>query len=361
MKIRQLVNNYAPKLLKRYGSYILPSQLKALDSMAACRKQCGELYASCTSCNHKEIIPLSCGHRNCPGCQHNLGEQWLERQQQKLLPATYFMITFTLPSELRTTAWRHQRIVYELLFKAAAETLITIAKNNHNISVGFSAVLHTHKRDKNYHPHLHVIMPAGGMGLNNKTKHWKTIPDAFFVNQTAMAKVFRAIFLRMLFKKNLKLPSCDLSKNWVANIHNVGRGEKALNYLSRYLYRGVISENDILCDDQGVVRFTYKQSNTNLTITKKMPADEFLWALLKHVLPRRFRRVRDFGFLHGNAKKLLKRIQTELQAVINICKKSKPKLICRKCSNPMQIDLIEHKRMPMLFPKKSVVCIAPEK
>lgn len=154
MKIKRLIQRYGQKLHDRYGQRLLPSHRKALDAMLACRSHCGEFYSACSQCPHKEIVPLSCGHRSCPQCQHHLGDNWLQRQQNKLLPTNYYMVTFTLPSELRSTAWQHQSILYDILFQAAIEAMQTVAKNNFKIQLGMTAVLHTHKRDKGFHPHL---------------------------------------------------------------------------------------------------------------------------------------------------------------------------------------------------------------
>lgn len=346
MKIKQLIHTYAQDLTNRYGPYLLPGHRKALDAMLACRAHCGEFYARCEPCSQKRVVPLSCGHRNCPQCQHHLSDAWLERQQQKLLPVTYFMLTLTLPSQLRGIAWRHQSIVYELLFQAAIETVRTVGKNNFNLHLGMSGVLHTHKRDKGYHPHIHLIVPGGGLTLDGQT--WRSLPQNFIINEFALARIFRGIFLRKLFEQAIPLPA-GLPQQWVAHIRDVGRGEKALRYLSRYLYRGVISEQDILADHHGQVTFRYQDSNTRTLKTKRQPAETFLWTLLKHVLPQGFRRVRDVGFLHGNAHKTLKRIQLMLQVKLPTTRPRKKAMACKVCNGPMQIDLVVPKKIPMRF------------
>lgn len=258
------------------------------------------------------------------------------------------MVTFTLPRELRNTAWQHQSIVYDLLFKASVETLQTVAKNNFNLSFGMTAVLHTHKRDKGYHPHVHVVLPGGGLKTTDKGQRWQSLPQDFIINEFALARIFRGIFLRLWFENAIALPT-GLPRQWVAHIRNVGRGEKALKYLSRYLYRGVISENDILTDDKGQVTFRYQDSKTHTLKTKTLAATTFLWKLLKHVLPRGFRRVRDYGFLHGNAKKTLKRIQLMLRAKPPEKIETKTAMTCPNCLGDMIIDVVLAKRIPMRF------------
>lgn len=348
MKLQSLIQRYSSSLATHYGQKLLPSHRKALDAMLACRRQCGEFFTACDQCGTRDCVPLSCGHRNCPQCQHHLGHGWLERQRQKLLPVSYFMVTFTLPQQLREVAWQHQSVVYDLLFKAAHETLLTIGRNNHGLQVGMTAVLHTHTRSKDYHPHIHVVVPGGGLIEDKRGCVWKTLTENYLVNEFALARVFRGIFLRLLFEHAFELPY-GLPRQWVAHVRNVGRGEKALQYLSHYLYRGVVSENDILVDRQGKVIFRYRESQTRQMKTRVLPAETFLWKLLTHVLPRGFRRVRDYGFLHANAKLKLRRVQLLLQV------KLKPKVTkakgmrCRKCAQPMRVELVMPRKMPMHF------------
>lgn len=346
MHIKQLIHTYAQDLTDHYGRQLLPGHRKALDAMLACRSQCGEFTARCSPCSQHCVVPLSCGHRNCPHCQQHLGNAWLERQQQKLLPVTYFMVTLTLPSQLRDIAWQHQSIVYECLFQAAIETLQTVGKNNFKLQFGMTGVLHTHKRDKDYHPHIHLVLPGGGLTLDGQT--WQSLPQDFIINEFALARIFRGILLRKLFEQAIALPN-GLPKQWVANIRKVGRGEKALKYLSRYLYRGVISENDILADHDGQVTFRYQDSESRQMKTRALPAAAFLWRLLKHVLPRGFRRVRDVGFMHGNAKKMLRRIQLLLHVKLPTERAAKKRMTCSICKAPMQIDLVVPKKIPMQF------------
>ena len=348
MRLQALIEHYSDRLAQRYGRALLPSHRKALDAMLACRRQCGEFYTSCDHCHSHACVPLSCGHRSCPQCQHHLRHAWLERQQDKLLPVTYYMVTFTLPKELRDLAWQNQSVVYELLFKAAHETLLTIGRNNHGLERAMTAVLHTHKRDKSYHPHVHTVVPGGGLRVNERGSVWQPLSERYLVNEFALARVFRGIFLKLLFEQGLPLPS-GLPKEWVADISNIGRGEKALNYLSHYLYRGVISENDILVDRKGQVTFRYRDSNTRQMRTQTLAAETFIWKLLTHVLPRGFRRVRDYGFLHGNARVKLKRIQLLLKVKLKR-ETAEPKgMRCRHCAQPMRIDLVLPKRIPMCF------------
>lgn len=348
MNIKQLIHHKSEALTQKYGSRLLPGHRKALDAILACRSHCGDFQVDCEACHQQRFIPLSCGHRSCPQCQHHLSRLWLEKQKQKLLPVDYFMVTFTIPQELRTVAWQHQSIMYELLFKASVEALKTIGKNNYGIELAMTGVLHTHKRDKGFHPHVHCIVPGGGIVRHKSRVKFVALKDKFLVNETALAQVFRGIFLRMFFEQSLALPA-GLPKRWIAHVTCVGKGEKALEYLARYLYRGVISENDIAVCDDGQVKFTYRESGTNHTKTKVLPPEDFIWRLLQHVLPRGFRRVRDYGFLHGNAGLVLKRIQLLLHVKLSGKVPEKTTICCRQCLEPMNIVNVLPKRIPMLF------------
>lgn len=348
MKLKQLIQKYSRSFSQRYGNRLLPSHRKALDAILACRSQCGEFYVRCEGCDRRGVFPLSCGHRSCPQCQHHLCESWQQRQQSKLLPVNYLMVTFTIPKELRDTTWRHQSILYDILFKAGIEALQTVGKNNYGVSFGATAILHTHKRDKGFHPHIHVVMPCGGIPLKDSSRQWKSLAHNFLINELALARIFRGIFLRQMFEQAIELPK-GLPAQWVSHIKNVGRGQKAFKYLARYLYRGVISEDDIVSDEGGNVTFRYQESKTRKMKTKVQPAETFIWSLLKHVLPRGFRRVRDHGFLHGNAKKTLTKIQQLLgqpQAPDDIQKRT---LTCPECQSDMCIELIIPRRIPMKF------------
>ncbi len=291
----------------------------------------------CSNCQQTSRCYHSCGHRSCPRCQNHETTLWLERQCQKLLPVEYFMATFTLPCELRTLARRHQKQIYKALFSCAIETLKQFGINDKKLgaSIAMSAVLHTHSRRLDYHPHLHVVIPGGC--LNKKRRQWKSMRGKYLFNEFSLAVVFRAKMLEAI--KHLDLPTPhNLPKQWVVDCQHVGRGKGALEYLSRYLYRGVLAENNIIADDGNHVTFQYIDSETRSTMTRKLKGEDFLWLLLQHVLPKGFRRARDFGFLHGNAKKMLTLIQRTLRVVIPFFEEtSRPSFQCTLCKTPMHI------------------------
>lgn len=198
-----------------------------------------------------------------------------------------------------------------------------------------TAVLHTQSSRLDYHPHLHIIVPGGG--IDKCRRQWKKMRGEYLFNEFAVARVFRARLLDALNKAGLSIPK-GLPNKWVVDCAHVGRGLPALKYLSRYLYRGVIREKDIIACRRGQVIFRYIDSDTGDTRYRTMQAEDFLWHVLQHVLPRGFRRVRDYGFLHGNAKRLLSLVQMVLHVAIAARgMRKRPVFRCPKCQAIMTI------------------------
>jgi len=338
MQLASLFNQYHDAFQAKYGSQLLPSQLRAIHAIRQCRTpEVGELFVQCPDCGHATWRPRSCGHRSCPQCQNHEASLWLDRQQAKLLPVEYFMATFTLPYEIRFLVWDNQALVYALLFACVSSTLKDFGVNPKNLgaNIGMTAILHTHNRRLDYHPHIHVVVPGGG--VDKARKQWKKKKDKYLFNEFALAKVFRARVLEALNKAGLSAPN-SLPRKWVVDCTHVGKGLPALKYLSRYLYRGVILENNIVSSKDGNVTFKYVESRSGKTGYRTLKGEDFLWLVLQHVLPKGFRRVRDYGFLHGNAKKLLSLVQMILQVLIEACTpRSRPVFKCPKCQAPMLI------------------------
>ena len=180
-----------------------------------------------------------------------------------------------------------------------------------------------------------MIVPGGG--INRKRKQWIKTKGKYLFNEFALAKVFRARFLDGLNKAKLKIPY-SVPKKWVVNCIHAGKGQSALKYLSRYLYRGVISEKNIVSSKNGNVTFRYKESSSGVIKCRTMKGEDFIWLMIQHVLPKGFRRTRDYGFLHGNAKKLLGLVQLILYVVIKvITTRSRPAFQCPHCQAEMTV------------------------
>jgi len=198
------------------------------------------------------------------------------------------------------------------MIKLSWETLNTFSQNDKQLqeTPGVITVLHTHARHLGFHPHVHVVMPAAAI---NKAHHlWRTKKSGknkpYLFSHTALAKVFRAKMLEAITQAGFALPVQHPEK-WVVDCKSVGTGEKALIYLGRYLYRGVIREKDIVSCKNGNVTFRYQNSKTKQMAFKTVTGERFLWLILQHVLPKRFRRTRNFGFLHPNSKRLIQVLQ----------------------------------------------------
>jgi hypothetical protein len=338
MKLNAILRQYQSALIVKYAAQLLPSMFRAINALLCCRtKAAGSFKLQCSQCDQGTSQLRSCGHRSCVQCQNHETSRWLDRQFAKLLPVEYFMVTFTLPYELRALAWSHQSIVYNILFDCAASTLKDFGLNPDNLGadMGMTGMLHTHSRRLDYHPHCHFIVPGGG--INVRRRQWKKVKGKYLFNEFALARVFRARCLEAFNQAGLTIPY-GMPKEWVVNCKHVGRGKSALKYLSRYLYRGVISENSIVSNENGVVTFKYIESETGKTRFRKLKGEDFCWLVLQHVLPKGFRRVRDYGFLHGNAKKKLRLVQLTLRVIVELIPpRPRPVFNCSHCQAPMNI------------------------
>jgi endogenous inhibitor of DNA gyrase (YacG/DUF329 family) len=338
MNLASLVQTYRAGFEAKYAESITPAMQRAIDAVLGCRtERYGQMSLACPKCRAQAERFHSCGHRSCPRCQHYDTGQWLARQAQKLLPVDYFMATFTLPAQLRNLAWHHQRSVYTLLFECAISTLKSFGLNDKALGgeLGFTAVLHTHSRRLAFHPHVHIVLP-GGCFLTRR-RQWKKRRGKYLFKEINLAKVFRARMLEAFVKAGFALP-VNLPEQWVVNCKHVGKGLPALQYLSRYLYRGVINENNIIADDGTHVTFRYRDSDTNSFKTRRYKGEDFLWLVFQHTLPKGFRRARDYGFLHGNAKNIRLLIQMLLKVRLPVQEpRVRPAFLCPCCKSPMNI------------------------
>ena len=364
--VSAIIETFEAEFLAGYQDSLLPSQRQALAAMKHCRTAHSPvMLAQCDDCDSQRFVPHSCGHRHCPHCQQHESQQWLERQLQRQVPAEYFLLTFTLPEELRALAWQQQRSLYDLMIRCSWETVKIFAQNDRQLQgkAGAIAVLHTHSRRLDYHPHVHLVMPSAAIDADKRlwrtqcsTKDRGKNSTGYLFNHKALAKVFRAKLLEGISQAELDFPSrydphgggdyrnlrerVSVPEKWVVDVKSVGRGNKALVYLGRYLYKGVIQEKDIVACRDGQVTFRYRDSKTRQMQTRTLPGAQFLWLILRHVLPKGFRRARNFGFLHPNSKRLIQLLQVLLgvnpnQALAWLRKR--PPLKCRCCGGDMRI------------------------
>jgi len=345
IRLATVIDTFATDFLAQYRSRLRPEHYQALWAMKRCRTSASPmLQLQCSACAHQAFVPHSCGHRHCPHCQHHESQQWLERQIKRLVPAEYFLITFTLPAELRPLAFAHQDRIYDLLMRCSWETLRTFSQNDKQLqgTPGAISVLHTHTRRLDYHPHVHLVMPAAA--INTEQKRWRSKTmrrkeDHYLFNHKALANVFRAKFLSAIEAAGLALPA-RYPKKWIVDCKSVGSGEKALIYLGRYLYRGVIRERDILACTDGKVTFCFQNAKTRKRERRSVSGSDFLWLILQHVLPKGFRRARNFRFLHPNCKRMIALLHLLLKfdpGAVLASANARPSFLCACCGAPMII------------------------
>jgi len=309
IRLGAVIDTFEADFLAQYRDRLTSDHYRALAAMKRCRTAASPMMqVQCSGCAHQTLVPHSCGHRHCPHCQHHESQQWLERQLKKQVPAEYFLLTFTLPAEFRALAWAHQGVVYELLLRCSWETVRTFSQNDRQLrgTPGAIAVLHTNTRRLDFHPHVHLVMPAAA--VDGPRRLWRTkrrkAKGGYLFNHQALAKVFRGKLLAAIEAAGLTLP-CRHPRKWVVDCKSVGSGGPALTYLGRYLYRGVIREKDIVACGGGQVSFRYREAKTGRVELRTVSGAQFLWLVVQHVLPKGFRRARNFGFLHPNCKRLI--------------------------------------------------------
>ena len=264
---------------------------------------------------------------------------------QRLVPADYFLVTFTLPAEFRAIAAAHADVVLDLVMRVAWETVHTFSHNDRQLqgTPGAIAVLHTHSRRLDFHPHVHLVVPAAA--VDAEKQRWRRKrrgkKGSYLFNEKAMAKVFRARMLAAIEVAGIALPA-RYPQKWVAHCKSVGSGDKALVYLGRYLYRGVIREDDILACADGRVTFRYRHAESGKLEKRSLAGADFLWLILQHVLPKGFRRARNFGFLHANCKRLIGLLHLLLKfdpGRFAPPRKDRPPMLCSCCGAVMAIIL----------------------
>jgi predicted RNA-binding Zn-ribbon protein involved in translation (DUF1610 family) len=313
--LAEIVRRYGPAYRAQYGEQLLPSQQAALTAIEACRTAAlgGQVF-SCPDCGTVRYSYHSCRNRHCPTCQHDAAQNWLAVQHELLLPLPYFLVTFTLPAELRALAYSHQRQVYSLFFRATAAALQQLAADPRFVGgqLGMLGVLQTWTRDLRYHPHIHYLIPA--IGLASDGRFCRPRNGAFLVPVRALALLFRAKLRAALRQTDYtaEIPGAVWTKPWVVDCRSVGSGATALKYLAPYIFRVALSNSRIvrLADDR--VTFRYVDGATHQPKTCTLPALTFLHRFLQHVLPRGFVKVRQFGLFSRRNRPLLAQLRAQL-------------------------------------------------
>jgi len=303
--VADVLRRYGPAYLERFGAAMPAEHKKVLDAITACRTgQLGTVIYECASCGTTHAMGRSCGNRHCPTCQQDKAKAWLEDQLDRLLPCPYFLLTFTVPAGLRAVVRRHQRIAYAAMFEASSAAIKALAADPKYVGTprcGFTGVLHTWGRTLEYHPHIHYVVPGGGISQDGS--QWLASRADFFVPVRALSILFRAKFRAALGRAGLlgEVDPAVWRQDWVVHSQAVGDGRASLKYLAPYVFRVAISDRRIEACEGGRVTFSYRRSGSNRWRKMTVDALEFLRRFLQHVLPSGFPKVRHYGFLSPNS------------------------------------------------------------
>jgi hypothetical protein len=317
VEIAEVFRRFAGADQAAHGASMLPSQQRAITDILACRTEVlgGHLWR-CDQCRAAIFSYHSCKNRSCPKCHTDQTERWLEARKLEMLPTPYFHLTITVPEELRAVLRANQHDGYALLMKAAAETIIELARDPRFVgaTVGVLAVLHTWTPQLLYHPHVHCLVTGGG--VSDDGHPWHPARQNFRVPVKALAKLVRGK-LRAAFEKcrpDLVLPAAAWSKVWGVHGTAWGDGEQAvLDYLARYVFRVAITNNRIVGLDDETVTLRYKKRKSNRWRTCRIPGDEFIRRFVQHVLPKGLHKVRYFGLWHPAKRALAARARLRLR------------------------------------------------
>ena len=310
--LAEVLLRHWPEYERQFGAQLLPSHRRAVQAILTCRTRAlgGEVYR-CAACRQDHFVYHSCNHRACPQCGHADATGWIARQKLKLLPVGYYLITFTVPEGLRAWLRSHQKLGYALLLKESAATLQDVARRDKYLGaeLGCLSVLHTWGRQLQFHPHVHCVVPAGGLRPDGLRWCQPKAPD-FFLPQAVLAARFRTRLKEALQAEPeaARIAAGVWRQNWVVDVQPAGSGEAALAYLSTYVYRTALGSQRILKDHHGQITFKYKDSQTRQWHNLTVSAQEFLRRFLQHVLPKGFQRLRYYGWLSAAATARWQRI-----------------------------------------------------
>jgi len=345
VELAHILRQFGPVYQQTFQDQLLPSHRCAIHDICHCRTAVfgGHLY-TCPDCHTAQYSYHSCQNRHCPKCQHQAGQDWLQRQQELLLPVPYFLLTFTLPDTLRSLARGQQKLVYNLLFRAAAAATQQLAQDPRFVGsqIGMVGVLHTWGRNLAYHPHVHFLVPGGGVDENGC---WRSARHNFLVPVRALSVLFRARFRDALKQTTLfdQVPASVWRQSWVVHCKPVGDGRAALRYLAPYIFRVAISNRRLLKLANGNVSFRYFASETGKPRTCTVTATEFIRRFLQHVLPKGFVKVRYYGFFAPGLRGRLQTIRQQLPSPSPLARavpepappQPERTILCPRCGQPM--------------------------
>ena len=317
IELADIFHTYGPAYRAKFSGKIPPQHLRAMRAIERCRTPAlgGPVY-TCPDCHETLYRYPSCRNRHCPKCQHENAQRWLEQQYELQLPVPYFLLTFTLPSQLRPVARSHQKLVYDALFRASAEAAQKLACDARFVggTLGLVGVLHTWARDLSYHPHVHYLVPAGGLADDGQT--WLPARKNFLLPVKALSKLFRAKFRDALRETDsfADIPPEVWGQDWVVHCKPVGDGRTALKYLAPYIFRVALSNRRIVKVENDQVTFHYRDAKTGQTKFCTLPAEKFMHRFLQHVLPKSFVKIRYYGLFSPAHRQKLGPLRAQLAA-----------------------------------------------
>ena len=326
LEVADVFRRYGAAYRDRHDGTLSTAQRRVMSAIEKCRTAAlGGHLERCDECGHERNSYNSCGDRHCPKCQSLARARWIEDRQAELLEVPYFHVVFTIPDEIAAIAYQNKRVVYGILFRATAETLLTIGADPKHLGarLGFFAVLHSWGQNVQFHPHLHCVVPGGGPSLDGE--RWISCRPGFFLPVRVLSRLFRRLFLQSLRKafRSGKLRftgRLEPLRNSLAFARHLERAEtsewvvyakrpfagpqQVLDYVGRYTHRVAISNNRLLDMEDDQVQFQWKDYRHGDRVkAMTLSADEFIRRLLMHVLPGGFQRIRYYGFLGSRKRK----------------------------------------------------------
>lgn len=343
--ITQIFRTFGDEYLARFPHPPVQHK-KTIDAIVNCRSgSYGVAVYRCGGCGKERLIDRSCGNRHCPQCQYHKSRNWLDIQLERRLPGGHFLLTFTVPDKLRPFCRSNQTAAYGGMFKASSWSIKKLAKDPRFIGAdlpGFTAVLHTWGRQMQYHPHLHLIVPAGGVSPDRKK--WMASRNNFYLPVRALSRIFKAKFKDEMARRGLldKIDPAIWKIDWNVNCQPIGDSGAALKYLAPYIFRVAISDSRIVAVKERNVVFSYRKKGSNRPRHVCLDAMEFIRRFLQHVLPPGFMKIRHYGFMSSNCSVPLARLRLlildHLKMQISLAdllpvkpKPAMPKPICPVC------------------------------
>lgn len=368
-EVADIIRQYGNSFIAKHRSWLTWLHLRVLYAIAVCRTATlGGHLDRCSRCGHEAISYCSCRNRHCPKCQTNARDKWLAERSKELLPVSYVHVVFTLPHEFSWLALQNKKVVYDLLFRTSAATLLEIAADPKHLGgeIGFLSVLHTWGQNLQHHPHIHCVIPSGGLSPDHQ--RWIHPRYPFFLPVTVLSRVFRGKFIaglkrafrqrQLVFPGSLRALAGEKAfhaflrpffrQDWVVYAKRpFGGPEHVLHYLARYTHRVAISNHRLISVADGKVTFLWKDyahgsKQRKMTVT----AEEFLRRFMLHVLPRGFVRIRFSGFLANRRRQPLLPLCKQLlegsqharpETPVRIEAKPAEGWLCPHCGGPMML------------------------